>query len=156
MDVGGHNSYVVSVLPEYTDAGLLPPGQHKASWVDVCVRFGGNLRRDSLLAGLVRAATNLHNAGAVVLWLDGSFVTNKPEPNDFDGAWDPWGVDLTKVDPILLDPSPAGRLRQKVKYGGELFVHIEGASGMPFQHFFQQTPDGQVKGIVLLNLRTLP
>jgi hypothetical protein len=144
------------VLPPYTEAGLLPPGLHRATWRDVCGRFGGNPRRDWLLAGLQQAATNLRDAGAVVLWLDGSFVTSKPEPNDFDGAWDPSWVDLTKVDPILCDFSNAGRLRQKAKYGGELFVEIELASGMPFQLFFQQTPDGQAKGIVLLNLRTLP
>jgi hypothetical protein len=65
-------------------------------------------------------------------------------------------VDLRRVDPILLDVTPVGRARQKLKYGGELFAQLESNSRQPFQLFFQQTPDGQVKGIVLLDLRTLP
>lgn len=146
------------VLPEFTPAGLLPPGLHRASWQELCERFGGTRRRVRLLDGLLRAATNLRDAGAVVMWLDGSFVTNKPNPDDFDGAWDPTRVDLNKVDPVLVDPQDLhnGRLKQKAKYGGELLVGTEGRSGWPIQQFFQQTLDGDVKGIVLLDLRTLP
>jgi hypothetical protein len=148
----------VFVLPEFTSAGLLPPGLHRASWQELRERFGGTRRRARLLEGLLQAASNLRDAGALVIWLDGSFVTDKPNPNDFDGAWDHTRVDLSKVDPVLIDPNDLhnGRLKQKAKYGGELLVGTEGRSGMPIQQFFQQTLDGEVKGIVLLDLRTLP
>ncbi len=151
--------YVVSMLPAFTSKGLLPPGLHRATWDELCSRFGGARRRERLLQGLLRVAMNLRDAGAVNLWLDGSFVTNKPNPNDFDGVWDPSRVDLRKVDPVLIDQDDLrnGRLRQKAKYHGELMVSsIERRSGLPFEQFFQQTPEGDVKGIVLLDLRTLP
>jgi hypothetical protein len=147
-----------TVLPEFTEAGLLPPGLHRATWEEVCARFGGTRRRLRLLEGLQRAATNLRDAGAVNLWLDGSFTTSKPNPDDFDGAWDHSRVDLRLVDPVLIDLEDlaTGRLKQKIKYGGELIIGNESALGMPFQQFFQLTKDGDIKGIVLLDLRTLP
>ncbi|TCC39930.1 hypothetical protein E0H50_05330 [Kribbella sindirgiensis] len=143
------------VIPDFTASGLLPPGLHRASWSELCAGLGWNARRQSLLEGLGRAALNLRQAGAVAMWVDGSFATGEEDPNDWDAAWDPMPADLNQVDPILLDSSPDGRLRQKAKYGGELFAQIEGKTGFPFQLFFQQTRDGEAKGIVLLNLRTV-
>lgn len=145
------------MIPPLTDAGVLPPGMHLATWTELCASFGGTPRRALLLGGLHRAATNLRDAGAVRLWLDGSFVTSKPEPNDFDGAWDDSTVDMSKVDPVLIDLNDLanGRLKQKAKYGGELLIGLEGQTGLAFQQYFQLTRDGGVKGIVLLNLRTL-
>jgi hypothetical protein len=147
----------VSVLPDFTDAGLLPPGLHLASWNEVGVRFGGTAQRRWLLEGLLAAAQHLRAAGAVRLWLDGSFVTTKPEPADWDGAWDTSRVDLSLVDPVLLDRADIlnGRLRQKAKYRGELFPMFDGDRGSS-SLFFQETRDGDVKGIVLLDLGTLP
>lgn len=147
------------VLPAFTSKGLLPPGLHRATWDELCSRFGGTRRREYLLEGLLRAATNLRDAGVVNLWLDGSFVTDKRNPNDFDGVWDPSRADLRRVDSVLIDLADlrSGRLKQKAKYRGEFLVSaIESRTGLPFEQFFQLTPDGDVKGIVLLDLRTLP
>jgi hypothetical protein len=147
-----------SMLPPFMANGCLPPGVHLASWDEVAERFGGTARRDALLQGLLRAAANLRAAGARVLWLDGSFVTDKEEPDDWDGVWDPSNADLAKVDPVLIDPADlaAGRYRQKAKYAGELLVGTETATRMPFQVFFQLDKNGDPKGIVRLDLRTLP
>ena len=146
------------MLPPFMANGCLPPGVHPASWDEVVTRFGGTARRDALVQGLLAAAANLRTAGARVLWLDGSFVTDKAEPDDWDGMWDPSNADLAKVDPVLIDPADlaAGRFRQKAKYSGELLVGTETATGMPFQVFFQQDKNGDPKGIVRLDLRTLP
>jgi len=158
LDKGEHNDYVVFMLPPFTATGSLPPGVHNASWDEFEKRFGGSPRREVLLQGLLEAATNLRAAGVRVLWLGGSFVTDKEEPNDWDGVWDPSNADLTKVDPVFIDQADlaAGRYRQKTKYGGELLVGIETATGMPFQLFFQLDKNGDPKGIVRLDLRTLP
>lgn len=159
LDIRQHNAYVVSVLPTFTAAGLLPVGIHRATWEDLCSRFGWNPRREQLLSGLLRVATNLREAGAAEIWLDGSFVTSKPEPGDFDGVWDPSTVDTSKVDPILISKVDLfnGRKLQKLKYGGELLVAgPEGATGLSIVEFFQRTREGQPKGIVLLDLGTLP
>jgi hypothetical protein len=146
------------MLPPFTATGVLPPGVHAASWDEVEERFGGSARREVLLDGLLAAATNLRAAGTRVLWLDGSFVTDKKEPDDWDGVWDPSNTDLTKVDPVLIDPVDlaAGRYRQKAKYHGELLVGDDTATSSPFQLFFQLDKNGDPKGIVRLDLRTLP
>jgi hypothetical protein len=152
------NDYVVFMLPAYTDKGVLPPGVHNASWDELAERFGGSPRRDSLLRGLLEAAGNLRSAGARVIWLGGSFVTDKEEPDDWDGVWDPSNADMTKVDPVLIDPADlaTGRHRQKAKYAGELLVGVDAASGSPFQLYFQVDKNGDPKGIIRLDLRTLP
>lgn len=146
------------MLPAFTADGLLPEGLHRANWSDVAERFGCTGRRRRLLAGLQDAATNLRDAGVRYLWLDGSFTTAKPDPDDYDCAWHADGVDLSRVDPVLTDPADlrAGRYRQKAKYGGEFLVGNESSTGMPFQLYFQQDRDGRTKGVVLLDLRTLP
>lgn len=146
------------MLPPFTATGSLPPGVHQASWDEVAQRFGCSPCRRVLLQGLLEAAANLRAAGVRVLWLDGSFVTDKEEPNDWDAVWDPSNADLAKVDPVLIDQADlaTGRYRQKAKYRGELLAGIETATGMPFQLFFQLDKNGDPKGIVRLDLRTLP
>ena len=52
--------------------------------------------------------------------LDGSFVTAKPVPGDYDGAWETEGVDPGRLDPVLLD-FRNGRAAMKAKYLGDLF-----------------------------------
>lgn len=148
----------MSVLPEFAPEGVLPPGVHNASWDEVVGRFGSTPRRQRLLDGLCRAGQNLREAGVKVIWLGGSFVTAKPNPNDFDGVWDPSHAKIGDVDPILVDAQDLrkGRYRQKAKYGGELFVGIEMGSGLAFQRFLQEDQNGNTKGIVRLDLRTLP
>jgi hypothetical protein len=143
------------MLPDLTAAGLLPPGVHRTTWNEFLTRFGGTPARERLLEGLQRAATNLRDAGARDLWIDGSFVTSEENPGDFDGAWDFTQVQPAEVDPILLDIHDIknGCLKQKVKYGGQLFIESPSQS---FVQFFRTTRDGDSKGIVLLNLRTLP
>ncbi|MFI0409208.1 DUF6932 family protein [Actinomadura sp. 3N508] len=146
------------MLPPLTSAGVLPSGVHEASWDEVVRRFGGSPRREWLLVGLLAAAKSLRAAKIDRMWLGGSFVTAKEDPTDWDGAWDPVGADLTKIDPVFIDLADLqnGRYRQKAKYGGELLAGFELASGLSFCEFFQHDENGDSKGIVLLDLRTLP
>jgi len=113
-------------------------------------RFGWNPRRRQLLDGLAAAIDALAAAGCRRVWLNGSFVTSKDEPGDFDACWDTNGVDLDALDPVILDLS-AGRSAQKARYGGELFPNvIETRSGLVFAEFFQNERDTGRKGIVVL------
>ncbi|MFW8744725.1 DUF6932 family protein [Mesorhizobium japonicum] len=148
-----HNDIVVFVIPALSSEGLLPPGIHAATWQDVIDRFGWNARRLSLLLGLSDALTQLASAGCSAIWLDGSFVTAKDVPGDYDACWDPNGMDGSRLDPLFVDFSPAGRSLRKSRFLGDLFVsaHQEAGSGMTFVDFFQRTRDGAEKGIVLLN-----
>jgi len=92
----------------------------------------------------------------VKLYVDGSFVTDKPIPQDFDACWNPQGVALSKLDPILK-VFAAGRVAQKAKFGGELFpsTAVVHPSGTTILDFFQRDRDGVAKGIIEIDLRSL-
>ena len=106
------------------------------------------------MAGLRAALENLKAAGCRTVYLDGSFVTSKEIPNDYDACWDEDGVDPEALDPILLTFDP-GRTTQKAKYMGELFPAsiIADPQGLSFLEFFQTDKDtGQAKGIIAIDL----
>jgi hypothetical protein len=129
-----------------------------AEWVEFSARFGGNAHRQRLLAGLRQALEALRRAGCISVYVDGSFVTAKDLPNDFDACWDPLGVRIADLDPVLRTFDP-GRVTQKAKYLGEMFPMSFRAdpSGATFLEFFQTNRHtGLAKGIVALDLRRLP
>lgn len=130
---------------------LLPPGIHDATLEEVRERFAINSRRHFLFQGLLDGLKVLFRAGCKQAFLDGSYVTEKPLPNDYEVCWDVTGI----VDPALLDPVffdfTNGRLNQKLKYGGEYFPAsvTESDSGLPFLEFFQIDKEtGNRKGII--------
>jgi len=140
------------MIPAWGDGGLLPPGVHRGIWEEIATTFGWTDHRARLLDGLRDACRALSMAGCEAMWLDGSFVTAKEMPGDYDACWDPAGVDPALLDPILLDFSSSGRSASKAKYLGDIFIAgVEGGSGLAFVEFFQRTRDGEAKGIVLLN-----
>lgn len=143
------------MLPPFTKDGLLPAGIHKATWSEVAKRFGSTAPRRKLLDGLKDALKSLRASGCQRVYLDGSFVTAKPQPNDFDGCWGIEGVDPQLLDPVLLK-FDSGRAAQKAKFLGELFPGemSEGATGLTFLEFFQiDKQTGAAKGIVVIDLR---
>lgn len=102
--------------------------------------------------GLRAALENLAGAGCGVVYIDGSFVTSKEIPNDYDACWEEDGVDPNALDPVLLTFDP-GRVTQKAKYRGELFPasSIADADGFSFREFFQTDKNtGRPKGIVAI------
>jgi len=137
--------------------GNLPPGIHKISWQELVEQYGYNTHRYKLLDGLKQALQNLKQAGCQIVYIDGSFVTNKELPEDFDGCWQWDNVDDNKLDPVLLTFSN-GRAAQKQKYGGELFPNdLEGISALSFLEYFQLDKyTKQPKGIIQIELRELP
>lgn len=147
------NNIVVLMIPNLDDDGNLPPGVHWATWKELKARFATNSVRTAQLEGLMRAARNLKDAGCRQILVDGSFVTSKDLPGDFDAVWDPTGVDGALLDPILL--LAAGRTAQKAKYGGDLFPEVsESSSGLLFSEFFQlDKQTGSPKGIVAVDLK---
>jgi hypothetical protein len=140
-------------IPEFDKNGELPPGEHLVTIEQVGKNFGSsNTRRIALMNGLQAAIENFKEAGIKKIWIDGSFVTSKFEPNDIDGCWEyDEGVNLKILDPVFLQRS---RLPMKAKYGLEFFPAsiIEGATGLPFPRFFQLNRDAQPKGILVLKL----
>lgn len=141
------------MLPPFDpETGRLPEGEHEADLNEIIARFGWTVRRRQLLDGLAEAVELLAVAGCRRLWLNGSFVTAKDEPADFDACWDTSGVDVELLDPVLLDLSK-GRAAQKARFGGELFPNVvEAGSGLTFADFFQNERDTGRKGIVVVRM----
>jgi hypothetical protein len=147
------------MIPAFDDNGNLPPGIHEGDWDEVDDRFATNPHRRRLFAGFKAVAAKLADCGCERVYLDGSFVSNTPIPDDFDGAWELSGVDLRKlraVEPLLFDFSN-GRAAQKAKFLGEMFPAEaqEVSSGRTFIEFFQEDKTrGEQKGVVTIDIRT--
>ena len=142
------------MIPQFDADGLLPPGVHWAVWDEVTARFGNTPWRRQLLEGLGMAINSLRRAGCHTVYIDGSFVTSKEMPNDFDACWEEEGVAPELLDPELLH-FDAGRAAQKARYQGELFPASIGATadGMSFLEFFQTDREtGRTKGIVAVDV----
>jgi len=147
------------MIPGFDSDGKLPLGIHAVAWEEFEIRFGITESRRRILRGMKAALLVLRDAGCKAVYMDGSFVTSKEVPNDFDGCWERTGVDLHQLrslDPVLLDFTNK-RAAQKAKYLGELFPSEARANtaGSTFLTFFQSDRDGNPKGIVKLELRSL-
>jgi hypothetical protein len=119
-------------------------------------RFGKFAHRRAMLAGLLDMCQELRAAGAKFLLLDGSFVTKKPLPKDFDACYYLSEVDIARLNPVFQDFSNE-RATMKARFRGEAFPAEYNAAGWePYEEFFQHDEDGKPKGIVKLDLGTLP
>ena len=58
------------------------------TWTETITAYGTSLWRLQLLAGLKAALDNLKAAGCRRAYIDGSFVTAKEHPGDFDACWE--------------------------------------------------------------------
>ena len=85
------------MIPNFSAHGLLPKGVHDCTLSEIELRFCWTPRRRALFSGLQRFISDeIVPAGLhCPLWIDGSFVRNKPEPNDIDIV-----LDLTHLDDI--------------------------------------------------------
>jgi hypothetical protein len=140
---------------QFDERGNLPEGIHQLSWDEILQDYGYNFQRNKLLRGLNKALHAFKYAGCKIVYLDGSFVTSKLYPNDYDCCWMTIGVDPNLLDRVLLKYDQIGRKLQKIKYFGEFFPSslIEKSTGSPFLDFFQTDSEtGIRKGIVEIDL----
>lgn len=142
----------------FLDNGCLPHGIHNMTWEEFYDQFSFSPKRKYLLEGLERAIVTLRQCGCIIIYIDGSFVTNKLEPNDYDACWEgELGLvvpNMKIIEPIFLDLSD-GRKKQKLKYKGEVFpAEIPAdSSGTSYLDFFQQIRFSiDKKGIVAIKL----
>jgi hypothetical protein len=144
------------MIPQFNDEGNLPTGIHPASWEEICQKYGNNIYRKRLLRGLKLALDNLKSAGCTQVFLDGSFITSKRRPNDFDVCWEPEGTKIEKLDPVF-SRFENGRKAQKTKYGGEFFpkMHHSGNGELIIDFFQQDRESGNHKGIISINMEEL-
>jgi hypothetical protein len=142
------------MIPAFRPDGYLPEGVHLASEAEATFRFGSTTPRRRRLVLRVRRWIELARAvGASRLLIDGSFVTDKPEPDD--------------VDAVILLPA---NFQEQVRGGSdaaleleqmlltrrpeELFAAEDEADWQEWAAFFARTrePDGRRKGLVEIEL----
>jgi hypothetical protein len=143
------------VIPPFRKlTGALPPGIHEATWQEFLLRYGYNRPRQHLLGGLRQLVTDLRLAGCGRMYVDGSFIMDKPVPGDFDCCWEEVGVNESRLPPEFFDLDYPRRA-QKEKYGGEIFpAHwTADPAGTSYLEYFQRSaPPVRRKGIVAIKL----
>ncbi len=141
-------------IPDFMQNGALPPGVHTATLEEVEERFAGpgsSYRRRERMRDLKLVVDQLLDLGVSHIWIDGSFVTSKPRPQDVDvvcrPTTDPRGW------PNLFRPGAERLLKQR--HHVQLFRHPKVVTdrGYPqaIEEFFQMDRDDRPKGIVLLD-----
>jgi hypothetical protein len=142
------------MIPDFRDDGYLPEGLHLATEAEVTFRFGSHTPRRKRLALRLRRWIDLARAvSARRLFVDGSFVTAKPEPNDVDAVvWLPpdfvilvsnGNLEAMELETMLLTRRPE-----------EIFAAEDRRDWDDWVEFFSRTrePDGRRKGIVEIEI----
>jgi hypothetical protein len=172
----------MALLPPFTDEGARPAGDYLLTIDELVVsslvlgwwqrsQWDAQWRR-VLVGNLAVLVKYLWQVGVREIFIDGSFVENKPHPNDIDGYFvcdkDAWyGGELTAqlqaIDPVWnwerrtrLPGSAKRQLEMWHKYRVELFPHVGQGTGildrfgheLEFPSAFRQTRDFAPKGIV--------
>ena len=146
------------MIPDFDPAsGFLPVGKHSATWHEFEARYGYTEQRKELIKGLSNAVQDLRSCGCRLIYVDGSFITNKVRPKDIDVCWDKIGVDLDvlkRLHPVFFNLSNDRKL-QKAKYLCEFFPADvkEGKTDKSFVDFFQKSKDDIPKGILIINIQ---
>jgi hypothetical protein len=85
---------------------LLPPGRHVMAVEELreitVTAFTGSRRRERLFSELERLVFDLNQAQVICeLWVDGSYLTEKTDPEDIDLSFAVWVQHLESLDPSL-------------------------------------------------------
>ncbi len=136
----------MAIPPDFRADGCLDEGIHDATWTEFADRFGYNLPRAVLLAQLLEFCQLLRAADGTEITLDGSFVTDKPEPKDVDVCFVTRGIN----DAVFTVWT---KKTQKKRFP---LIDIQMDDEGTYLEFFQTTRTGQPKGVVRLRLDTLP
>lgn len=145
-------SRLSSRFPDFTEEGLLPPGEHALTWPEFQRRFGYNETRSGLLKDLQNAAGDLKNAGVKEIQVGGSFVTTKPEPGDYDAAWNAAKIVREAVPPYL-----AGVYDTGLAIKGDIYTTDHNFPDIGrWSEALQHPRNGSPRGIVKVDLSTMP
>lgn len=144
-------------IPLFNDDGLLPAGVHDCTLAELKDRFGGFQSSDQRPRLLAKLETFIAEAAAVRLvreiYVDGSFVTAKPDPGDIDLI-----IVVAAGHDFSADMSPAAynvlsRRRVRRSYGFDVLVARASSDELAmWLEFFEQVrlEPGLRKGILRL------
>jgi hypothetical protein len=129
------------MIPPFGENGYLPPGVHPATLDEVVTRFGRETEVRRVQAESLRWLVDLaRRAGVERLVINGSFVTQTPEPNDVDCAL------LVPTD-MTLDPGLEEEFETGLPF---LQIDLLEASDFTFliERIFASDRDLVLKGVV--------
>jgi hypothetical protein len=116
------------MIPHFNDEGYLPPGIHRATLEEIATRFGQESEiRQAQMESLRWLIELARRAGAQRIIVNGSFVTDKLEPND--------------VDCVLLIGAdfPRDATAEAELLAGLPFINLELVDAEGFQQFTERT-----------------
>ena len=118
-------------LPPFRSDNWLPKGHHVTDWEEIIAIFGGvsGSKRAQVLENLLEWRNSVRAIGLTgLLILDGSFISAKPEPGDFDTIF----VMDTGVESILAQDVESALLVNyvycKQRGWGDIFMFSEAAT----------------------------
>jgi len=133
------------MIPPFEKNGYLPPGIHSASIEEVVERFGtGSEQREAQAQSLLWLIPICRRAGVTKVLINGSFVTDRLEPND--------------VDCVLLEGSSYRRnsLAAEDLRQGLPFLEIKTVEAEEYTFFgdilFSSDRDMMMKGLIEVEL----
>ena len=142
------------MIPELREDGYLPDGVHLAAFEELALRFGtGSPRRGRLLERIRRWVALARVVDAKRLFVAGSFVTAKHEPEDVDAVVllpidfaeqvDRGGFDALELAETLTTRQPE-----------EIFAAEDERDWYDWVSFFTKTrePDGRTREIIEVKL----
>lgn len=155
-----------SSKPEFPP--LLPPGFHlmeQEGLAGLCVRrFPLSSSRGRIMAGLQEVLTRLASAGVnCEVWVNGSFLTERMDPDDVDFAirlWGP-GFDAASLDVVEAVEWAISDLKASHRVDGYVWAewpggHSEHAFGEGRRSYWTKwygtSRSGQSKGIVVIRV----
>lgn len=133
------------MIPAFTGAGLLPPGDHGATLKEIEDKFVYNYGRKVIYDGLIFVTDQLNANSVNAIWINGSFVTAKERPRDVDVAYEvPSGADPYQWG--LLSPNRRKDLKKYQRV--DLLMYWPGQAEI--KDVFCHDRNGTSKGIIRL------
>ena len=144
------------MIPKFANNECLPEGIHSADVEELRERFSYfdvSDQRLRVYRGLRELLDEAGKSGIVRrVVVAGSFVTNKPEPNDFDA--------ILVLDPVIVNqtlrPNEYNLVSRKMArrlYGGDVLSAVDGSAALEkFLKFFQSNRAGESVGVVEIAL----
>jgi hypothetical protein len=129
------------------------------AWDEFIKVFGYNERRRDIIEGLKLAISELEECGCSKIYINGSFVTKKRNPGDFDACWRDIGenIDKKKMMGKFATLFAGTKEMQHFRYKGDMRPAFDFANlDKCYLEFFQiDKYDKSVKGIIELEIKNI-
>lgn len=151
FDISASQRYTCVMIPGFDQNENLPPGSYVCTVDEIEARFANNDHRRMLFNKLLRVIDILKEACCREIYLNGSFITAEPQPNDFDLCYEPTGLEPTESFRPLLALDVEAR---QALYGGDIFPRMpEPPFCSDHVRLWQIDKNGDAKGIIRILLR---